>query len=308
MDYGSVLSRAWHITWRYKALWILGILAGCSGNGGGGGGGRMSSNFSNFGGNGQGPGADAFSNIPEGTWIIIALGLLCLVLLLVVLFVVLGAIGKGGLIAGFNLADEGESVSLRQAFNLSLTYFWRVLAIQILVGIAWFLTILVFAMLAFGAVLMTLGLALICIIPIICLLIPVAAAVSVYATLAQNAVIVEDQGISEALGSAWEMVKAHVGPVVVMALILIVGGFIVGLLIGLPALALLAPVITGLVIGSQASITSGLVIFGLCLVVYIPVAILLNGVLQTYVNGSWTLTYRRLTGRAGVESLPEPAS
>lgn len=308
MDYGSVLSRAWHISWRYKALWILGILAGCSGSGGGGGGGRMSSNFSNFGGNGQGPGADALNNIPEGTWIIIALALLCLVLFLVLLFVVLGAIGKGGLIAGFNLADEGEAVGLRKAFDLSLTYFWRVLAIQILVGAAWFLTILVFAMLAFGAVLMTLGLALICIVPIICLLIPLASAVSVYATLAQNAVIVEDQGVFEALGSAWETVKAHIGPVIVMALILLVGGFIVGLLISLPVLVLLAPVITGLVIGSQASITSGLVISGLCLVAYIPVAILLNGVLQTYVNGSWTLTYRRLTGRAGVEALPEPAS
>jgi hypothetical protein len=308
MDYGAVLSRAWHITWRYKALWILGILAGCSGSGGGGGGGRGSTSFSNFGGNGQGNGPEFFNNIPEETWIIIALGLLCLVLLLIVLFVVLGAIGKGGLIAGFNLVDEGETVGLRQAFNLSLTYFWRVLAIQILVGAAWFLTILVFAILALGAVLVTLGLALICILPIICLLIPLAAAVNVFATLAQNAVIVEDQGVVEALGSAWETVKAHVGPVVVMTLILLVGGFIVGLLIGLPVLALLAPVIAGLLIGSQTSITSGLAIFGLCLVVYIPVAILLNGVLQTYINGSWTLTYRRLTDRSGVETLPEPAA
>ena len=307
MDYGSVLSRAWHITWRHKALWILGILAGCSGNASGQSGSRVSSNFSNFGRNGQGPNPQFLNNVPEETWIIVALGLLCIIVLLVVLFIVLGAIGKGGLIAAFNQADEAQPVSLGGAFSLSLTYFWRVLAIQILVGLAWFLVIVVFAILAGGAAILTLGLALICIIPLICLLLPLAVAVNTYATLAQNAVIVEDQGIFDALASAWETLKANVGPVVVMALVLIVGGFIVGILIGLPALALLAPLITGVIIGSQASITSGVVIFGLCLIAYIPVAIVLNGIVQTYVNGSWTLTYRRLTGRSGVETLPEPA-
>ena len=35
MDYGKVLGRAWEITWRWKALWILGFLAGLgSGKGG----------------------------------------------------------------------------------------------------------------------------------------------------------------------------------------------------------------------------------------------------------------------------------
>jgi hypothetical protein len=305
MDYAGVLSRAWHITWRNKALWILGILAGCSGNGAGGSGGRASSSFNyNFGGGGHGPGPEFLNNIPEQTWIIIALGLVCLAFLLVVLFVVLGVIGKGGLIAAFNLADEGEAVSLRQAFDLSLTYFWRMLAIQLLISLAWLLSILVFAVVAFLPVLFTLGLALCCLVPFIILL---ALAVHIYATLAQNALIVEEMGVFEALGMAWEIMKTHVGPVVVMALILIVGGFIVGVLVGLPALALLAPLITGLIIGSQASITSGVAIFGLCLIVYIPVAILLNGILQTFISGSWTMTYRRMTGRTGVETLPEPA-
>lgn len=309
MDYGAVLGRAWHITWRYKALWILGILAGCSGNGGGGGGGRVSSGFNpNFGGNGQGPNPQFLNNVPEQTWIIIALGLLCVIFLLVVLFVVLGAIGKGGLIAAFNQVDEGQHVTLREAFSLSLTYFWRVLAIQLVVGLAWFAVIVVLAILAGGAVILTLGLALICIIPALCLLLPLALAVNTYATLAQNAVIVEDQSMFDALAGAWETLKSNVGPVVVMALVLIVGGFIVGILIGLPALALLAPLITGVIIGSQASITSGVAIFALCLIAYIPVAILLNGIVQTYINGSWTLTYRRLTGRQGVETLPEASS
>ncbi len=43
MDYGWVLKRAWEITWKFKGLWVLGILASCSGGGGGGGGGGGSS-------------------------------------------------------------------------------------------------------------------------------------------------------------------------------------------------------------------------------------------------------------------------
>lgn len=307
MDYSSVLRRAWDITWRYKGLWILGILAGCSGNGGSGAGGRGGSGFNyNFGGgNGQTPGGpdQFFNNVPEQTWIILGLGILCLIVLLVVLFVVLGAIGRGGLMAGFNQADEGEHVGLSQAFRLSLTYFWRVLAIQLLVGLAWLVALGMIAAVAIGGTILTLGIGLICIIPLLCLLVPLAVAVGIFAELAQVAVVVENTGIMDGLGRAWAVIKTHVGPILVMALVLIVGGFVVGLIVGLPALVLIAPLLTGLVLGTQTSITSGVIISGLCLVMYLPVAIVLNGILQTFVVGSWTLTYRRLTGRGGADSL-----
>jgi hypothetical protein len=305
MDYGSVLSRAWHITWRNKALWILGILAGCSSSGGNGGGRATSGINYNFPGPGQGPTPEFFNNIPDQTWVILALGIVCLALILVLLFIVLGAIGKAGLMAAFNLADEGEPVGLRKAFDLSLTYFWRVLAIEILVALAWFVFIVVLIFVAAIPVLVTLGLALCCLIPFLILL---GVAVSIYATLAQTAVVTEDKGVFQAFADAWEVTKANVGPLVVMGLVLIVGGFVAEVVIGLPMLAVAAPLLTGLLIGSQSSITSGVVIFGLCLIAYIPVAIVLNGVLQTYINGSWTLTYRRFTGREGIETLPEPAS
>ena len=44
-NFGEVLTRAWQITWKYKVLWIFGILAGCT-NGGGGGGGGGNSGYS----------------------------------------------------------------------------------------------------------------------------------------------------------------------------------------------------------------------------------------------------------------------
>jgi hypothetical protein len=156
---------------------------------------------------------------------------------------------------------------------------------------------------ALGGTILTLGIGLICIIPMLCLLVPVAVAVSIYAMLSQVAVVVENTGIMDGLRRGWALVKGNVGPVLVMALVLIVGGFVVGLIIGLPAILLIAPLIAGVALGTQTSITSGVVIFGLCLVIYLPVAIFLNGILQTFVIGSWTVTYRRLTGRSGAENL-----
>jgi hypothetical protein len=300
MDYGAVLGRAWHITWRYKALWILGILAGCS-SGGGAGGRAPNFNF-NTSGTGQTPIPDFLNNIPDQTWVILALALVCLVLLLAVLFLVLGTIGKAGLLAAFNHIDEGEPIGLRRGFDLSLTYFWRVLVIQVLVALAWLVFIVVFIFVAFIPIVLTLGLALCCLIPFLIIL---GMAVELYATLAQAAVVTEDKGVFQALGDVWGIVK--IGALLVMGLVLVVGGFAARVVISLPMLAVMTPLIAGLAIGSNASITSGAVIFGLCLVVYIPVAIVLNGVLQTYIYGAWSLTYRRLTGRAGVDDLPEPA-
>ena len=50
MNYGEVLTRAWKIVWKFKVLWIFGILASCgTGSNGrsGGGGNNVSYQFSN---------------------------------------------------------------------------------------------------------------------------------------------------------------------------------------------------------------------------------------------------------------------
>jgi hypothetical protein len=84
---------------------------------------------------------------------------------------------------------------------------------------------------------------------------------------------------------------------IVMALILLVISLLAGFLIGLPLVAVVGPVFIAMVSGSQQVAQGGLLLAGLCLVAWIPVAIVLNGVLQSYVKTAWTLTYMRLTGK-----------
>src|SRR3989304_4627432 len=107
MDDADVLKRAWGITWKNKGLWILGILAACTGGGGGGGGsGAYQSSGDQFSGDG-GPGLRRFfENIPQETLTLVAIAAAVLAILLGMTFFVLGILGQAGLIAGVSRADE----------------------------------------------------------------------------------------------------------------------------------------------------------------------------------------------------------
>ncbi len=304
MDYGEVLRRAWQITWKYKGLWILGILSSCSGGGGGGGGGGSSqaSGFRGYQGGGQQfPQLERFFNsIPSETWVIIAIVAVLIIVILGLALLVLGVIGDGGLIGGFNVADSGGDTSLGQAFRMGTTYFWKLLGVRILFWIAGLVVGLLVAAMFVLVAIGTLGVGLICLLPLLCLFVPVGIIVGVYVMLTQIALVIENLGVFDAFRRAWEVLKTNLGPIIVIGLIVIIGSWIIGLILALPLIAVVLPVAFTLALGSEQAATSGLIAGGLCLVVYVPVLIVLNGILRTYVTGVWTLTYRRLTQRPGI--------
>lgn len=309
MDYGAVLSRAWQIGWRNKGLWVLGILAGCSASGRGGGG-QSTSGFQGYDfGSGDLPsgapgamrGFEQFLENNADALILIGLGVLCVVVALGLFFLALGVIGQGGLIAGYAKADEGARVTLGEAFNDGLQYFWRLLGIRVVFWLAGLVIGLVLVLGLLGVGILTLGIGLICLIPLICLLIPLALAVDAYVVLTMIAAIEDDKPIMDAFGRSWEVVRDNLGPVIVMGLILIVGGGIVSAILFLPFVGVVVPAVTGALVGSDAAVRGGIALSVLCLVAAIPVAIVVNGVLTTFITGAWTLTYRRITGKAGAE-------
>lgn len=306
MDFGAVLSKTWNISWRNKGLWILGILAGCSASGRGNFGNSSSGiNFStgsvpDF---GQ-PGTDQFFrdlNFQEEALIPIILALTCALLLVAVVFFVLGIIGQAGLIAGFKRADEGVDVSFSEAFSEGTQYFWRLLGIRVVFLVAAIVLVLVFGIgiLLFGIV--TFGIGLLCLIPLICLLIPVAMGVDGYVILTMVAAVEEDVGVFESFGRSWTVFKENLGSVIVMILILILGVGILGFIVVLPFIAVAVPAITGVVIGTDLALVSGISLTLLCASLAVPLLIVFNGLLTTFTTGAWTLTYRRLNGKMGKE-------
>ena len=309
MDFGEVLRKTWDISWRNKGLWILGILAGCSASGRGNFGSSSSSargyNFDydkapDFFGD---PNYWDFGRREEGVIIPIILGLFCLALIVAIVVFVLGVIGQSGLIAGFKKADDGADVSFSEALSDGLQYFWKLVGIRILfflLGIGFvFALIMLFLIVGIG----TLGIGLICLVPLICLLIPFGMAVDSYIILTMVAAVEEDLGVFEAFGRSWNTFKENLGPVVVMILILILGFGILAMLISLPFFFVLFPVLTGLILGTDASLVSGIVIGILCALAAIPLLVVIYGLISTYTTGAWTLTYRRLNGTMGA-ALP----
>lgn len=302
-NFGEVLTRAWQITWKYKILWVFGILASC-GRGGGNGGGSNSGG--NSGGSGNGSSFDPNNPFPtdvfreagqwlNDNWWIIALVILA-VILLVLLFYYLGTIGKIALIKGTFKAEQGvESMSFGELWSESQPYFWRVFGLSFLIGLA-FLVIFI-PLMAIGF--LTAGVGFLCLLPLICILVPVGWALSVVLEQANAAIVLEDKSMFDGFKRGWEITKNNIGPMIVMALILGIGGAIIGIIIALPILIIVVPVAIGAAASGALGVASSLsvpIIIGLaCCVLYFPVLLVLNGVLTTYIQCAWTLTFMRLT-------------
>jgi hypothetical protein len=293
-NFGEVLTRAWKNIWKHKVLWIFGILASCA-RGGGGGGGSGGGNYQTS------PGEDLpFSGgqaermmeqvgqyLEDNLWIILVV-ILALMLLGFISYA-LGMIGRIGMIKGTALAEKGvESIAFGEVWSESLPYFWRIFGLNFLVGLAF--AVLIIPLVLVGVV--TAGVGFVCLIPILCLLVPVGWAVSVIVEQAQVAIVLEDLNMLDGFKRGWQIVKSNAGPIVVMALILGIGGGIIGVIVSTPIILAALPVIIGM--GTLRESLTPLYIALACCAVYMPVLILLNGVLTAYIQSAWALTFMKL--------------
>ncbi len=85
------------------------------------------------------------------------------------------------------------------------------------------------------------------------MLVPLGIALSLYTQLAQVALIVEDLDLPGALPRGCAVLRSQPGEVLIMALLLGVGGFVVGLILVVPFILLGILLILGLLAGTDAS-------------------------------------------------------
>ncbi len=312
MDIGDVLSRAWNTIWKHKILWIFGILASCGqggGGGGGGGGGNSGYQFS------QGDpnvspeteqfffGIERFFEQIEAWQVFGIIAILILFFLVIwVIMLALSTIGRVGLIQGTVKANEdedAEKLTFMELFETGKPFFWRIIGLNLLIGLAGFvLALLIFLPMALIGV-FTAGIGFLCLLPFICILVPVLWLVGVIIEQANIALILEDTDIISAIKLGWEVFRDNLGNMIVMALILGIGGAIVGFIFALPIFFLIVPAALG---GILSGVTESALPFGggiaaaaLCFVGYLPILIVLGGVLRAYIQTAWTLTYMQLT-------------
>lgn len=295
LNFGEVLTRAWQIIWKHKVLWVFGILAGCARGGGGSSSGGGNSGYQSGSGDTPFSGGqiENFINqagtfLQQNWWVIIVFALLIILLSLVAYF--LGMMGRIGLIRGASQADKGaESLVFAELWAESMPFFWRIFGLNFLIGLAFF--VIFIPLIIFGII--TAGIGFLCIIPLICIMVPISWVVMAIVEQAQNAIVLEDLSMLDGFKRGWEIVKTNAVPVVIMMLILGVGSAVLGLVIALPIIVAMLPLIVGAA-KLQQSLTP-VYITAACCVVYFPILLVFNGVLTAYIQTAWTLTYLRFT-------------
>jgi hypothetical protein len=180
-----------------------------------------------------------------------------------------------------------------------MPYFWRVFGLSFLIGLAF---LLLFVPIVLVGVLSA-GVGFLCLLPLICLLIPVGIAVGIIIEQANRAIVLEDLSMFDGLKRGWEISKSNIGPLIVMALILFGITLVLGIIIALPIFIVVFPTIFAFAMGEGQSFTP-LYLAVACICLYAPISWVLNGILTTFTQSAWTLTYLRLTQKP--ETLEAP--
>lgn len=294
-NFGEALTRAWQVIWKHKVLWVFGILASFArGSGGGSSGGGNSgyqtgSGDSPFSGDQIERGMNQFGRFLENNlWIIIAV--IVAIFLLSFVFFMLGMMGRIGIIKGVAQAEKGaDKLSFGELWSESMPFFWRIFGLNFLIGLAFMVILL--PLVLFGV--FTAGIGFLCILPLLCILIPLSWVFMVIIEQAQAAIVLEDLTMLDGFKRGWEIVKANAGPMVIMALILGIGGTVIGVIIALPIILAAVPLIIG---ANRLNETlAPIYIAAACCAAYFPILLFLNGILTAYIQSAWALTYLRLT-------------
>lgn len=213
-----------------------------------------------------------------------------------VLSYVLYGVASASVALGVLRADGGaEPLTLRDLFDGGQKYWWRVLGVTLLVGLAVSLAFFIL----FGCMaligLVTVGLGFICLQPLFFLLYPLMLAL--YGVIEESlaAVVVDDLGVTDALQRGWELVKANFWPILLLSFIVY---FALSLLGGLVAIPFSIPFFffPFLMDGpSELKPQTILMVIGGLTMLLLPVLALVQGVGMTFLKAAYTLTYLRLT-------------
>jgi hypothetical protein len=315
MDFGQIVTAAWHIAWRQRGLWVLALFAGNAS-------GTCNSPISSSGMPNTGAeGSDAFSQTLtqtqidqlqaavqqySGQAIAIGLGIALVLLLIYIPFWLLSVRCKGAIIVAGAEAAAGAPVSLGIAWRRGGPAFGRLFGLDLVLLAAWLVVIAVIVGFAAASILgqplqriqwlpWVFGL-----LGVFSLVGIVASVLGLIIAYAQRAIVLEDAGPIEGLRAGYQLLRRNLGNSVILwliALALSIGGGI-ALVIGVLVAAIPALLVGGIVsfmlnLAGLEGIPALIIIVGLGLFA----AILVGGAaLNSFLWHFWTVAYLRLTG------------
>ncbi len=284
MDYGEIFTRAWRYLWRYKILWLFGILNGCQ---------TFNTSFS------ENDAAQQQAMAMLNRWasdsiVWLALGIFVLSILLAIL--ILSLIGIIGIIRTVSLAEEGRTPKWGEIFANSWPLFWQLLGLHFLLGIFVMLIITIpIGISIFAAATLipdqdtAIGLAVLGMLAIICICIfPFLFLLGPFINATRIALLLESLGIWGALRRGWQVYIRNFGHWLLLTIIL----FVIRIFVVLPVVILLALV--------PVSLALEFVIF--------IIGLLFFGGLNAFIDSVLTLAYLRLRSGPQVQAAESALS
>ncbi|MFH1736495.1 MAG: hypothetical protein ABH838_01210 [Actinomycetota bacterium] len=313
LDYLGVLKRAAEITWKYKFLWVLGILIALASGGGNPG---SSANY-------QFSGSDtsqASSSLGSMVNAYLALILFIVVIIAILGFIVwiLSVMANAGLIGSVAKIQKGEKTSLSDAFGIGARSFFRMLGAIILgglLGLIGFIEFLVslgsVIVAAVGAGMMlsndqTMIFGVFCLVALILIgvfllivviagIVAKAITVAVIEIFAFRFLVIKRTKVVESIREAMKLIGSRTSQTIVMYLLLMLVSVIAGVILLIPGLLLFMLAFPVLVAGAMAK-NVGIILISVALFIFMGfVMVFLNGILQTYMSTAWTLAFLQLT-------------
>jgi len=346
MDYGRIVKRALDITWRHKILWAFGIAAAFFGGGapgrssGGGRGPSLQYVFSGadferwtqtcplmppeFPGQGAFPSWEALAPIVAS----IAAVVLLVALVAAIVGVIVRYTSLGALVGMVDEVERTENTSFKSGLQKGWSRFLRLFAINLIIGLATFVIVMVLIFLMIGGILLAatpaillseagtgpgvagilfaVAVGLVLLLLLILVSLALGAAVTLVREFAFRACVIDGKGVFEALGAGTALVRSRPREAVLMWLLMVAINIALGLLT-IPLALLGAGGILGAPLLTFATTRSVLAAIGVALPFLLVIGLagmVVGGIYLTFRSAVWTLTYREL--RAD-EALAETA-
>lgn len=290
-DIGEVLTRAWQITWKHKVLWIIGILSGL----------LISTMFPLMFSPFLLPILMKNSETSLMPGLIIGGYIIAFLLFMLALYPV-SVLTQTALTLGIlDVEQDTELFSASELLKRSFPFFWRVLGLMLLFAVDMNLITLIIQAVMFFLTIVTLGLAAICMTPLLFLMYPALYIAIIWMEQAMNGIIVDNMTVMDAVRQGWNLVRNNLMSVALMALVIYVGiGFVTGIVM-VPMLTPFFIVSLGFM-ENEPNLTI-LSISMLCIVAFIPLFAFISGWSMIFTKSAWVLTYLRLTRESAAQPV-----
>ena len=313
MDYGDIIAKSFRLTWRYKYLWALGLLAGFGGGNG----------FSYQGGfgfpngqSGNGPGEAGMRQAIDWlqTHLALIFALLILVFLLGIVFFLIASWAAAALVSEVSDIESGEERPKRgflSAWSKGRPAFGRVVGLRLLVGL------IVLGYIAIAAIPMVLLGFLIAaqspVVVVVGILVGVLLAVIVIAAIpffivltitqqyALRYIVLRQKRVTDSLKQGFKLLRENLGPTLLLWLLTVGLGIAAALAILVATLLIAIPVALLVFIMFQIGPVTGVTTVALAVLVLIPLFLTAVGAMGAYFSTYWTLVFSQLNPLA--ESL-----